>query len=89
MRSLQLLLQPAYQDRWDFSYVPGILIIVPGSFGLKGLSALFVHNYDIGFTALVTTFAVSISLVAGLFEPYRSTSAVSRSGTRRLSMKSL
>ncbi|HAZ12596.1 MAG TPA: hypothetical protein DCY86_07395 [Bdellovibrionales bacterium] len=46
---------------------PGILIIVPGSFGLKGLSALFVHNYDIGFTALVTTFAVSISLVAGLF----------------------
>ncbi len=47
--------------------LPGMIFMVPGSIGLKGLSFLMQNDFLNGVTSGIQMFTISISIVAGLF----------------------
>jgi uncharacterized membrane protein YjjP (DUF1212 family) len=46
--------------------VPGILLLVPGSLGVRSLSALAAHDFESGIATAVTMVFVAMALVVGL-----------------------
>ncbi len=47
--------------------VPGIILLVPGSVGLKGLNLIFQNNFIQGLTSGFQMFTLAITIVGGLF----------------------
>jgi uncharacterized membrane protein YjjP (DUF1212 family) len=69
--SLAVGLASGAYERWGRGpapvvMVPGVLLLVPGSIGYKGLSSVLNDNVVVGLSGLVDTVMIAVALAAGL-----------------------
>jgi uncharacterized membrane protein YjjP (DUF1212 family) len=69
--SLAVGLAAGLYERWgrgpaQVVMVPGVLLLVPGSIGYKGLSSILEDNVVVGLSGVVDTVMIAVALAAGL-----------------------